>query len=147
MAFSKQQRIEIHSKFGGKCAYCGAETQLKDMQVDHIIPQSFYLGHVKNKFRVPLFLSHLTENDLKNGFVAGVFETYDFSIKSITLNNGVLKIDFMNQNFTLESLSSAESSVFIHSVRKTALQFPEIEKIQFPNGMIIGIKNPNDTQM
>ena len=66
MAFSKQQRQEIHSKFNGKCAYCGAEIPLKDMQVDHIIPQSFYLGHVKNKFRVPSFLSHLTENDLNH---------------------------------------------------------------------------------
>lgn len=94
-----------------------------------------------------LFEANLTDDEVNNGFVAGVFETYDFSIRSITLNNGVLKIDFMSQNFTLESLSSAESSIFVNSVRKTALQFPEIEKIQFPNEMYIGVRNPNDTQM
>ena len=92
-----------------------------------------------------LFEAKLTENDLKNGFIAGVFETYDFTIKSIILNNGILKIEFANQNFILESLSSAENSIFINSLRKTALQFPEIEKIQFQNGMVINVKNPANT--
>ena len=66
MAFSKQQRIEIHTKFGGKCAYCGKEIELKDMQVDHIIPQRNFVQHVQNKFRIPIFLSHLTEKDMNH---------------------------------------------------------------------------------
>lgn len=66
MAFSKQQRIEIYSKFNGKCAYCGAEIQVKDMQVDHIIPQMNFIQHVRNRFRIPVFLSHLTETDMNH---------------------------------------------------------------------------------
>lgn len=66
MAFTKQQRIEIHSKFNGRCAYCGNEIQLKDMQVDHIIPQMSFVQHVHNKFRIPAFLSHLTETDMNH---------------------------------------------------------------------------------
>lgn len=31
-------REEIHSKFGGRCAYCGTEITLKQMHVDHVIP-------------------------------------------------------------------------------------------------------------
>lgn len=101
---------------------------------------------IKDVFTL-LFEANLTEDDLKSGFVAGVFDTYDLSMRSLILNNGVLTIDFMNPDFTLESLSSAENGVFVHSLRKTAQQFPEIEKIQFQNGMVIGVKNPNDTQM
>ena len=66
MAFTKQQRIEIYSKFKGKCAYCGCEIQLKDMQVDHIIPKMSFIQHVHNKFRIPYFLSHLTESDMNH---------------------------------------------------------------------------------
>lgn len=66
MAFSKQQRIEIHSKFNGKCAYCGCDIQLKDMQVDHIIPQRSFVQHVHNRFRIPSFLNHLTVNDMNH---------------------------------------------------------------------------------
>jgi len=60
MAFSKQQRIEIHSKFNGKCAYCGAEIQLKDMQVDHIVPKEMFRQGYCGVFMTPEFLSHLT---------------------------------------------------------------------------------------
>jgi len=42
MSFLKQKRIEIYSKYNGRCAYCGEEIQLKDMQVDHIIPKMSY---------------------------------------------------------------------------------------------------------
>lgn len=66
MAFSKQQRIEIHKKYNGYCAYCGEEIQLKDMQVDHIIPQRDFIQHVHNNFKIPEFLSHLTEADINH---------------------------------------------------------------------------------
>lgn len=32
-------REEIYAKYGGKCAYCGQDIALKQMQVDHIIPK------------------------------------------------------------------------------------------------------------
>lgn len=35
----KPNREQIHQKYGGRCAYCGQEIDLKDMQVDHVIPQ------------------------------------------------------------------------------------------------------------
>jgi 5-methylcytosine-specific restriction endonuclease McrA len=67
MAFTKQQRIEIHAKFGGKCAYCGADIQLKDMQVDHIIPQRNFERHVHDKSsKVPEFLRTLSIFDVDN---------------------------------------------------------------------------------
>ena len=35
----KVDRAKIWAKFGGKCAYCGCEISLKDMQIDHIKPK------------------------------------------------------------------------------------------------------------
>ncbi|HTJ53759.1 MAG TPA: HNH endonuclease domain-containing protein [Cyclobacteriaceae bacterium] len=66
MAFTKLQREQIHQKFNGHCAYCGEVIKLKDMQIDHIIPQSFFWGFVKSKIHVPDFLKHLTETDVNH---------------------------------------------------------------------------------
>lgn len=33
---TKEQRMAVYNKFGGRCAYCGCEIDIKDMQVDHI---------------------------------------------------------------------------------------------------------------
>lgn len=66
MAFTKLQREKIHSKYNGRCAYCGAEIHLKDMQVDHIIPQYEYAKSIESGFRIPEFLAHLTEVDVNH---------------------------------------------------------------------------------
>jgi 5-methylcytosine-specific restriction endonuclease McrA len=63
---NKKQRQIVYDKFNGRCAYCGEAIKIKDMQVDHIIPQSDFLHHVKNKYKVPSFLAHLTEWDVNN---------------------------------------------------------------------------------
>lgn len=34
---SKMVRGDVYSRFNGRCAYCGCELELKDMQVDHFI--------------------------------------------------------------------------------------------------------------
>lgn len=31
-------RSQVHQKYGGRCAYCGAEITLKQMHVDHLNP-------------------------------------------------------------------------------------------------------------
>jgi len=38
----KKLRPEIHAKYDGRCAYCGEEITIKNMQVDHAIPKFFY---------------------------------------------------------------------------------------------------------
>ena len=39
MSISKRVREEVYDKYAGHCAYCGCEITMKQMQVDHIIPQ------------------------------------------------------------------------------------------------------------
>ena len=41
---TKAERLQIYSKFGGRCAYCGRKIEYKDMQVDHIIPVCTGIG-------------------------------------------------------------------------------------------------------
>lgn len=36
---TKKTREFVYAKYNGRCAYCGHEITLKEMQVDHIIPQ------------------------------------------------------------------------------------------------------------
>jgi 5-methylcytosine-specific restriction endonuclease McrA len=39
-AISKQVRLVVYNKCQGHCGYCGSKLELKEMQVDHISPQS-----------------------------------------------------------------------------------------------------------
>ena len=41
-ALSKDMRRKVYEMYGGHCAYCGREIDIKEMQVDHV--QSVYLG-------------------------------------------------------------------------------------------------------
>ena len=36
---NRQIRQAVYNKYGGRCAYCGNEIDIKDMQVDHVIPK------------------------------------------------------------------------------------------------------------
>ncbi len=62
----KAIRQEVHQKYNGHCGYCGCELKYKDMQVDHVIPQGFYLCHIKNNNRIPKHLAHLGEDDMNH---------------------------------------------------------------------------------
>lgn len=62
----KIDRQKVFNKCEGHCAYCGEEIELKEMQVDHIIPVSFFFQHIKSKNRIPSFLLHLTEVDVNH---------------------------------------------------------------------------------
>ena len=62
----KHDRVTIYNKFSGCCAYCGEAINIKDMQVDHVIPASSFQYYVRNKTKVPQFLIHLTVDDVNH---------------------------------------------------------------------------------
>jgi 5-methylcytosine-specific restriction endonuclease McrA len=35
----KIDRAKVHSKYNGHCGYCGKEINIKEMQIDHMIPK------------------------------------------------------------------------------------------------------------
>lgn len=59
-------RKKIHLKYNGKCGYCGKDIDIKDMQIDHIIPKRNFVSDVKNNIKVPDFLKHLTIVDVNH---------------------------------------------------------------------------------
>lgn len=60
----KEHRELVYKKYLGRCAYCSESIKYSEMQIDHVIPQSSFISHVKNKFRVLEFLKHLSEFDV-----------------------------------------------------------------------------------
>nr|DAI89472.1 MAG TPA: RECOMBINATION ENDONUCLEASE VII [Caudoviricetes sp.] len=62
----QKERQKVYKKLNGHCAYCGREILIKDMQIDHIIPQLNFEWIFKNNIQdmIPEFLIHLTESDL-----------------------------------------------------------------------------------
>lgn len=54
----------ILEKCNNKCAYCGCDITINEMQIDHVISHRNYIKHISYDFQIPLFLKHLTENDV-----------------------------------------------------------------------------------
>lgn len=38
----KIDRQAVYAKYGGHCAYCGKEITIKEMEVDHVVPQRYH---------------------------------------------------------------------------------------------------------
>lgn len=59
-------RQQVHSKYDWHCGYCWTQIDIKEMQIDHIIPKRNFRFHIINKFHIPNFLFHLWENDMNH---------------------------------------------------------------------------------
>ncbi len=59
------ERIDIYTKFGGRCAYCGEELN-GVWCIDHVIPKVTFVYHIKRKESVPDFLKHLRIDDINH---------------------------------------------------------------------------------
>jgi hypothetical protein len=79
-----------------------------------------------------LFAINFSKEEVISGFSNTPYGPYNFEIKSLILDNGTLKIDFVD-NVSIESMSSSESGIFFNSLKKTARQFKEIDKIVLEN--------------
>jgi len=62
----KSDRQKVFDKYDGRCAYCGCELSMKEMQVDHLICQRNFEMHIRNKWNIPERLKHLTINDVNH---------------------------------------------------------------------------------
>lgn len=47
---TKAEREKIYALCDGHCAYCGTQIELKNMQVDHVIPMEFYETYLAEGF-------------------------------------------------------------------------------------------------
>lgn len=64
---SKEKRAEVYAKYNGRCAYCGKEIELKDMQVDHVTAyaQSIYGTETENE-KVSEMIGNGSIDDIPN---------------------------------------------------------------------------------
>ena len=67
----KELRDKVYQKYKGHCGYCGEKIELKNMQVDHIIPKRSFVSfimfakfHFDKQNRVPIWLKHLEPEDI-----------------------------------------------------------------------------------
>jgi len=56
----------VLNKFGCKCAYCGQPIDLKSLQVDHVVSRYNFIDSILDKSVMPIFLQHLTLNDVNH---------------------------------------------------------------------------------
>jgi CRISPR/Cas system Type II protein with McrA/HNH and RuvC-like nuclease domain len=89
---NKETRLKVYGKYGGHCAYCGRRIELKDMQVDHIVPKhvggkdelSNYnpacrrCNHYKTTFDIEYFRETIKtlHERVMNAFISKVAEDY-----------------------------------------------------------------------
>lgn len=77
----KPNRQLVHQKLNGRCAYCGIEIAIKDMQVDHLIPQSFltYRGNTHKYEEVHCEENYMPScrscNNFKSSFTLDLFRS------------------------------------------------------------------------
>jgi len=63
----KGTRLLVYKKYDGHCAYCGKEIQMKDMQVDHIVPvMKSYYGAKEEAEKVRKMISDGSFNEVGN---------------------------------------------------------------------------------
>lgn len=71
---NKKLREEVYKKYDGHCGYCGEEIELKNMQVDHIIPKRNFPQVILNakhnntykQQMIPKFLEHLEPEEVNH---------------------------------------------------------------------------------
>lgn len=79
---SPQMRQVVLDKYGGHCAYCGKEIDLKSLRVDHIEP--FYLGGKDE-------LANFNPSCCDCNFYKSTFSVEDFRKNLMSLHERIMK--------------------------------------------------------
>lgn len=80
---SKAVREAVWAKFGGRCAYCGREIPLNEMQVDHLVPYSGEAGRddITNFMPACRDCNSFKRNDALEEFRSHLERSYDLKEK------------------------------------------------------------------
>lgn len=110
----KAQRIVVHEKYGGRCAYCGKVIAHKDMQVDHVLPKCRGgSDDTDNLMPACRRCNHYKRSADLEGFrrlVAGlhkrIVEPY---IHRVALDYGIMQINEWDRKFYFEKVGEEPS--------------------------------------
>lgn len=81
---NKETRLQVYKKYKGHCAYCGCKLELKEMQIDHIVPIA--RGHSDALMKVEKMKRG--KEDISN---------YNPSCRSCNFRKGMLNIEEFRQ--------------------------------------------------
>ena len=56
---TRVEREKVYARCNGRCAYCGTKIELKNMQVDHVIPMEFYKLYQAEGFDLDMMDNYL----------------------------------------------------------------------------------------
>lgn len=56
---TRVERETVYARCNGHCAYCGTKIELKNMQVDHVIPMEFYKLYQAEGFDLDMMDNYL----------------------------------------------------------------------------------------
>ena len=108
----KIDRAKIWAKYNGRCAYCGNEISIKDMQVDHIKPKRYggtddidnlnpscrLCNHYKRADSIEAF-----RNWKLTGLVERLRKVYIFKVAE---KYGIIKVNGFDGKFYYEKLNN-----------------------------------------
>ena len=92
----KKIRELVYKKYDGHCAYCGCEVEMKDMQVDHIVPkyrnnEKWHQGEIGSDD-----ISNLNPSCRMCNYYKGMcdIDTFRSNLKDTLMRNVVRPFDF-----------------------------------------------------
>ena len=106
---SKNKRVQIYYKYGGRCAYCGRKIMFEDMQADHITakrnggtecnPSCRRCNHYKRAHSLETFREMLMtlHERIRQIYICKVAEDY-----------GIIKIEEWDGKFYFEKVGGGE---------------------------------------
>lgn len=111
----KIDRQKVYDKYSGHCAYCGKAINIKDMQVDHILPKRNggtddidnlnpscrLCNHYKRAADIETF-----RNDLLGGLLDRLMKIYIFRV---ALDYGIISINGWGNKFYFEETDIKDS--------------------------------------
>ena len=116
---NKKGRVELRSRFGGRCAYCGCELPENGWHVDHVAPVNRELKYVRDKkgrtLMVPTGKLYNPENDRADNLMP--------ACRACNIDKSVLSLEAWRDRLTgLADNLRRNSSAFRHAERFRRVQ-------------------------
>lgn len=116
---NKRTREIVYNKYNGRCAYCGDKIEIKDMQVDHVVPKRLGgLDEVTNynpSCRLCNHYKRATELEVWRKYFLGeiVKRLRKFYIFKVAEKYGMIEVREWDGKFYFEKEPSTENGVDI----------------------------------
>lgn len=107
------KREKVYDKYNGHCAYCGKETAIKDMQVDHVLPKHQQgTNDIENLFPSCRLCNHYKRSknleQYRNYIDTLIDRLLKIYIVRVAISYGILQINPWDKKFYFEKYKEQE---------------------------------------